>query len=74
MLAKTRGATIGVATANPMTIDRITAWAAELEQRGVALAPVTAIIAAQQSAQVTGPATQLLPPPDPLPAPPGSPN
>ena len=54
--AKTRGVAIGVATANPMTIDRITAWAAELEQKGIALAPVTAIIAAQQGAQAATPA------------------
>jgi len=54
--AKTRGSAIGVATANPMTIDRISAWAADLEQKGIALAPVTAIIAAQQSAQATPPA------------------
>jgi uncharacterized protein len=66
--AKTHGAAIGVATANPMTIDRIAAWAADLEQRGLALAPVTAIIAAQQSAQAT-PA----PPPVPVPEPPRQP-
>jgi polysaccharide deacetylase 2 family uncharacterized protein YibQ len=62
--AKTHGAAIGVATANPMTIDRITAWAADLEQRGLALAPVTAIIAAQQSAQAT-PAAPPVPAPEP---------
>ncbi|MBI1210160.1 MAG: divergent polysaccharide deacetylase family protein [Alphaproteobacteria bacterium] len=47
--AKTRGVAIGVATANPMTIDRITAWAADLEQRGLALAPVSAIITSDQA-------------------------
>jgi len=68
--AKTRGAAIGVATANPMTIDRISAWAAELEQKGIALAPVTAIIAAQTSTQAgAAPA----PTPSPAPAPPPSP-
>jgi uncharacterized protein len=73
--AKTNGYAIGVATANPMTIDRITAWAAELEQRGIALAPVTAIIAAQNT-QASAPLTPILPPPtsDPLPSPPASPD
>ena len=61
--AKTRGSAIGVATANPMTIDRITAWAAELEQKGIALAPVTAIIAAPGSAQVAPPLVPALPSP-----------
>ena len=66
--AKTRGVAIGVATANPMTIDRITAWAATLEQKGIALAPVTAIIAAQQGSAAAQP---LAPPPAPeLPRPP----
>ena len=74
-VAKTRGAAIGIATANPMTIDRITAWAADLEQKGIALAPVTAIIAAQQSAQAT-PLMPILPRPpgQTLPSPPGSPD
>jgi polysaccharide deacetylase 2 family uncharacterized protein YibQ len=53
--AKTHGVAIGVATANPMTIDRITAWAADLEQKGLALAPVSAIIAGQQTAQAAPP-------------------
>jgi polysaccharide deacetylase 2 family uncharacterized protein YibQ len=56
--AKTNGSAIGIATANPMTIDRITAWASDLEQRGIALAPVTAVIAAETGAQ----APPLLPP------------
>jgi len=75
--AKTHGYAIGVATANPMTIDRITAWAADLEQRGIALAPVTAIIAAQQNAQNTPSVlTPILPTPpgEPPPSPPASPD
>ncbi len=72
-VAKTRGAAIGVATANPMTIDRISAWAAELEQQGIALAPVTAIIAAQRSAQATPPAGPNHTP-TPAPGPPSPPS
>jgi polysaccharide deacetylase 2 family uncharacterized protein YibQ len=43
-LAKQRGAAIGIAAAYPVTIDRVSAWAASLEQRGIALAPVSALI------------------------------
>jgi hypothetical protein len=76
--AKTRGVAIGIATANPMTIDRITAWAADLEQKGLALAPVSAIIAGQQSAQATPPAAPAAepehPPAQALPSGDGSPD
>ncbi len=73
--AKTRGSAIAVATANPMTIDRITAWAADLEQKGIALAPVTAIIGANATAQATPLLTPILPHvPGPPPSPPTSPD
>jgi polysaccharide deacetylase 2 family uncharacterized protein YibQ len=43
-LAKQRGAAIGVAAAFPVTIDRVSAWAAGLELKGIALVPVSALI------------------------------
>ena len=43
-LAKQHGVAIGVASAYPVTIDRVSAWAATLEQKGIALAPVSAVI------------------------------
>lgn len=44
-LAKARGSALGLAhAATPVVVDRLQAWAAELEERGVALAPVTALI------------------------------
>ena len=44
-LARTRGAAIGVATALPVSLDRIARWSAGLEARGVELAPVSALAA-----------------------------
>jgi uncharacterized protein len=46
-LAKQRGSAIGVAGAYPVTIDRVTAWAASLEEKGIALVPVSALIEAR---------------------------
>lgn len=44
-MAKARGSALGLAhAATPVVVDRLQAWAAELEQRGVVLAPVTALI------------------------------
>ncbi len=46
-LAKQRGSAIGIATAFPVTIDRVTAWAASLEEKGIALVPVSALVEAR---------------------------
>jgi polysaccharide deacetylase 2 family uncharacterized protein YibQ len=46
-LAKQRGSAIGVAGAYPVTIDRVTAWAASLEEKGIALVPVSSLVEAQ---------------------------
>jgi len=46
-LAKQRGSALGVAGAYPVTIDRVTAWAASLEEKGIALVPVSALIEAR---------------------------
>ncbi|MEI8144549.1 MAG: divergent polysaccharide deacetylase family protein [Alphaproteobacteria bacterium] len=42
--ARETGTAIGVATALPVAIDRIAAWARALEQRGVQLVPITALL------------------------------
>lgn len=44
-IAKARGSALGLAhAATPVVVDRLVAWAAGLEQRGMVLAPVTALI------------------------------
>jgi polysaccharide deacetylase 2 family uncharacterized protein YibQ len=44
-IAKARGSALGLAHApTPVVIDRLVAWAAGLERRGVVLTPVTALI------------------------------
>jgi polysaccharide deacetylase 2 family uncharacterized protein YibQ len=45
-LAKERGIAIGVAGAFPVTIDRVSAFALGLEQKGIALAPISALLTA----------------------------
>ncbi len=76
-LAKQRGSAIGVAAAFPVTIDRVSAWAQSLEQKGIALAPVSALIDVRPlvapAPAVSAPANAL--PSDPQPAfgPPPSP-
>ncbi len=42
--ARRRGAAIGTATALPISVEHIAHWAASLEARGIALAPVSALI------------------------------
>lgn len=64
LAAKTRGLAIGVVTANPMTIDRVMAWAADLEQRGLTLVPVSAIVTGQRPS-LTTPAEAATPEPAP---------
>jgi polysaccharide deacetylase 2 family uncharacterized protein YibQ len=44
-LAQERGAALGYAgEASPVLLDRIAAWANTLEQRGIVLAPVSAML------------------------------
>ncbi len=45
--AKARGSAIGVAGAFPVTVDRVTAWAATLEEKGIALVPVSVLVEAR---------------------------
>jgi uncharacterized protein len=44
--AKTRGFAIGVAGALPNTVDRVSAWIASLEAKGIVLVPVSALAGA----------------------------
>ncbi|TAK46906.1 MAG: divergent polysaccharide deacetylase family protein [Xanthobacteraceae bacterium] len=48
-LARQRGAAIGMASALPVSIERIAAWARGLESRGIVLAPLTAVAAKAKS-------------------------
>lgn len=43
-IAKERGSAVGVGTALPVTIETITEWAKSLASRGIALAPVSALL------------------------------
>jgi|SRR6185437_12907241 len=46
-IARRRGAAIVVANALPLTVDHVARWASGLENRGFALAPVSALVSAQ---------------------------
>ena len=50
-LAKQRGSAVAVAGAYPVTIDRLTAWAASLEEKGIALVPVSALVEVREPPQ-----------------------
>lgn len=57
-LARDRGAALGLAgAATPVLVERLVAWAATLDQRGLVLAPVSAMIRRPESAATdqTGP-------------------
>ncbi|MFA7430930.1 MAG: divergent polysaccharide deacetylase family protein [Rhodospirillaceae bacterium] len=43
-VAKVRGATIAVASARPVTFERLVRWVADLPRKGVALAPASAVM------------------------------
>ncbi len=47
-LAKASGASVGIASGMPLTVDRLIAWHAELYRRGVVLAPVSAVVGRQR--------------------------
>ena len=55
-LARRQGGAIGVAAALPASVERIARWSAGLEARGVALVPVSAMMA-----RAAGPAAQASP-------------
>lgn len=76
-LAKQRGSAIGIAGAYPVTIDRVTAWAQSLEEKGIALVPVSSLVEARvvtapptvrsQPQPRRAPARQATPSAEPLP-------
>lgn len=45
--ARDKGSAVGFASALPVSIERISKWAAELEKRGFALVPVSAVVTAE---------------------------
>lgn len=55
-LARSQGGAIGVATARPASLERLARWSAALEARGVALTPLSAMMA-----RAPGPAAQASP-------------
>ncbi len=55
-LARSQGGAVGVAAARPASVERIVRWSAGLEARGVALAPVSAMMS-----RAPGPAAQASP-------------
>ena len=48
-MARERGSAVGMAGALPISIDRIVRWAKAVESRGIALVPITAVIAKARS-------------------------
>ena len=48
-IARARGSSVGIATALPISVNRITEWAKTLESRGVILVPLTAVLRKRQS-------------------------
>jgi len=48
-LARDRGTAVGMASALPLTIDRLARWAKAAEARGVQLVPITAVVAKTRS-------------------------
>jgi polysaccharide deacetylase 2 family uncharacterized protein YibQ len=55
-LARSHGGAIGVASASPTSVERIARWSAALEARGLALTPISAMMA-----RGPGPAAQATP-------------
>jgi polysaccharide deacetylase 2 family uncharacterized protein YibQ len=48
-LARDRGTAVGMASALPITIDRLARWAKAAEARGIQLVPITAVVAKTRS-------------------------
>ena len=55
-IARANGSAIGVATALPVSVERIGRWAEGLEAKGVALVPLSAVMT-----RIPGPAAQATP-------------
>jgi polysaccharide deacetylase 2 family uncharacterized protein YibQ len=52
-IARRKDGAVGVGSAYPITIDRIAAWAATVESKGVVLAPLSAMVVAKEPAKDT---------------------
>ncbi|MBB4286563.1 divergent polysaccharide deacetylase family protein [Roseospira goensis] len=57
-VAQARGTAVGLMTASPLGFARLRAWAADLEAAGVALAPLSAVVARGGAAPGTGGASR----------------
>ncbi len=51
-LALQRGRAVGIAAAYPITVERLKAWALGLEQKGIALVPVSALVVIKKPVEV----------------------
>lgn len=67
-LAKERGSAVAYAGAFPVTIDRVSAWAAGLEEKGIALVPVSVVTRVFQAPAPAKTATTATPHASPRPA------
>ncbi|MBI1243523.1 MAG: divergent polysaccharide deacetylase family protein [Alphaproteobacteria bacterium] len=72
-LARQNGAAMGIAQTYPVTFERLINWLPQLEQRGIALAPVSAIVNRQPAPgapamPAPAPAAETMPAPAPGPA------
>lgn len=72
--ARKRGVAIGVAGALPNTVDRVAAWIAGLEQKGIALVPVSALAGTAPAEPVPVAAVIPKPAPSAKPAAPSKPR
>lgn len=50
-LALQRGSAVGIASAYPITVERLKVWALGLEQKGIALVPVSALVVTKKPAE-----------------------
>lgn len=57
--ARETGRAIGIATPYPVTLDRLIAWTGELEARGIALAPISAMVENPAPAGLLAPGAPL---------------
>lgn len=53
-IARQRGGAIGTGSAYPITLDRIGAWVGTMESKGLALAPISAMVVAKDEAKEAG--------------------
>jgi polysaccharide deacetylase 2 family uncharacterized protein YibQ len=64
-IARRNGVALGVGRPDPVTLERVSVWAETLAQRGVALAPVSAIVGPPKTEIEPIPVSLAPPPPPP---------